>query len=258
MLYEKTGLPEEDELVMCKVTNIQYNSVFVKLTEYNQPGMIHISEISPGRIRNIRDYVKEGKTVVCKILRINKERNQIDLSLRRVTDAQRRIKVNSIKHEQISEKIIEFVAKKLGKNVEELYTLVRNAALKNYDSLYSCFEDVSYGNTTLEKQGIQKDAAKELTEVINQRIKIPEVRIEGTLGLSSYQPDGVDVVKAALMKAEKAGKDSVLIHYLGAGKYKILIKAEDYKQAEKILKNTVDSASSHMIANKGEASFDRK
>ena len=58
MLYQKKGLPEESELVICTVTKIQYHSVFVKLDEFNHSGMIHISEISPGRIRNIGDYVK--------------------------------------------------------------------------------------------------------------------------------------------------------------------------------------------------------
>jgi len=64
MLLKKEGFPERDEFVLCTVTNIQFHSVFVDLDEYVKPGMIHISEISPGRIRNIRDFVKEGKKVV--------------------------------------------------------------------------------------------------------------------------------------------------------------------------------------------------
>ena len=55
MIYKKTGLPEDSEIVMCTVTKIQYSSVFVKIDEYGISGMIHISEIAAGRIRNIRD-----------------------------------------------------------------------------------------------------------------------------------------------------------------------------------------------------------
>ena len=79
MLLMKQGLPEDGELVLCKVTNVQHHSVFVRMEEYGKSGMIHISEIAPGRIRNIRDYVKEGKIVVCKVLRINEERGHVDL-----------------------------------------------------------------------------------------------------------------------------------------------------------------------------------
>ena len=85
MLLKKEGFPEEDELVMCTVTQVQFHSVFVTLDEYDKGGMIHISEVSPGRIRNIRDFVREGKKIVCKVLRVNEEKGHIDLSLRRVT-----------------------------------------------------------------------------------------------------------------------------------------------------------------------------
>ena len=81
MLLRKQGFPEESEIVLCTVTSVRYNSVFVSLNEYNHSGMIHISEVSPGRIRNIRDYVKEDKVVICKVLRINKDRGYIDYGI---------------------------------------------------------------------------------------------------------------------------------------------------------------------------------
>ena len=61
MLYKKSGWPEVHEVVLCTVTRIQYTSVFVTLDEYEMQGMLHISEVSPGRIRNLNDYVKVGK-----------------------------------------------------------------------------------------------------------------------------------------------------------------------------------------------------
>ena len=64
MLLKKHGFPEESEIVLCTVTKVQYDSVFVNLNEYGKLGVIHISEISPGRIRNIRDFVKEGRIII--------------------------------------------------------------------------------------------------------------------------------------------------------------------------------------------------
>ena len=94
MLLKKQGLPEDDELVLCTVTKIHFHSVFVNLDEYNMSAMIHISEIAPGRIRNIRDFVVEGKVIVCKVLRVDRERGHVDLSLRRVNDSQKRLKLD--------------------------------------------------------------------------------------------------------------------------------------------------------------------
>src|SRR3989304_8342081 len=85
MIENKTGLPEEGEILQCTVTSVQSHSVFVRIDEYGINGMIHISEVAPGRIRNIRDFVREGKKIVCKVLKINQEKNHIDLSLRRVS-----------------------------------------------------------------------------------------------------------------------------------------------------------------------------
>ena len=100
MLHKKKGFPNEGDILFCTITKVQYNSVFVTLDEYeNKSGMIHISEISPGRIRNIRDYVKEGKVIICKVLRVKKDRGHIDLSLRRVNESQRREKVEARKQE---------------------------------------------------------------------------------------------------------------------------------------------------------------
>ena len=59
MFYKKNGLPNPNDFVICTVKNILHHSVFVNLDEYNNlEGLVHISEIAPGRIRNIRDFLK--------------------------------------------------------------------------------------------------------------------------------------------------------------------------------------------------------
>src|SRR3989344_568516 len=100
MLYRREGFPDEGEIVLCTVTKINPNSVFVHVDDYDKGGMVHISEISPGRIRNIRDFVVENKVVVCKVLSVNRERGYIDLSLRRVNETLRRNKLEEVKQEQ--------------------------------------------------------------------------------------------------------------------------------------------------------------
>ena len=145
MLYRRTGMPEESEIVMCTVTKIQYSSVFVVLDEYDKSGMIHISEIAAGRIRNIRDYVKEGKKVVCKVLRVHQDKGHIDLSLRRVNDSQRRNKVNEMKHEQKAESIIEYVAKQNKIDFKKLYNKIADKLLKDYEYIHHAFIDAIEG-----------------------------------------------------------------------------------------------------------------
>src|SRR3990167_5161207 len=139
MLFKKQGFPEEGDLILCTVTSVQFHSVFVDMDEYGKNGMIHISEVSPGRIRNIMDFVKEGKKIVCKVLRINQEKGYIDLSLRRVNESERRRKIDDIKKEQNAEKIIEIAAGKIGIKTEQLYKEISEKVMKNHDSLHEYF-----------------------------------------------------------------------------------------------------------------------
>ena len=55
MFYKREGFPHEEEITLCTVKKILHNSVFASLDEYkDREGIIHISEIAPGRIRTIR------------------------------------------------------------------------------------------------------------------------------------------------------------------------------------------------------------
>ncbi|MCH8329105.1 MAG: translation initiation factor IF-2 subunit alpha [Nanoarchaeota archaeon] len=257
MLLKRKGFPEEDELVMCTVTKVQFHSVFANLDDYGKSGMIHISEVSPGRIRNIRDYVKEGKKVVCKVLRINTERGHIDLSLRRVTETQKRKKVDEIKQEQKAEKILEFVTKDLNLDVKKLFEEIITNISKKYDSLYEFFQEVVTDSNAIKDAGIDAKTAKNLEEAIKSRIKEVSVKIEGKLKLTSYAANGVDVVKEALKKAIEIGEENISIKYLGAGSYNLVVNARDYKEAERILKEVLEKALEYMRNNEGEGEFVR-
>ncbi len=256
MLYRKEGFPEEGELVMCTVTSVQYNSVFVVLDESGKSGMIHISEVSPGRIRNIRDYVVEGKKVVCKVLRIHRERGHIDLSLRRVSDGQRRRKVNQLKKEQVCEKILEFVANNLKTDLKKLYKPIFEKVSGEYEGLSDCFIDIVKEKYDIKNLGLDKKTEEMLENTIRQRIKPEMVEIKGEFSLVSYAPNGMEIVKKALQKGEEMDGDFI-IRYKGAGKYTLEITAEDYKEAEDVLSKVTKPVIDYVVENEGEASFTR-
>src|SRR3989338_11276510 len=174
MLLKKTGYPPEGELVICTITKIMPSSVFVVLDEYNnRSAMIHIAEVAPGRIRNIREYVLEGKKIVCKVLNVNKEKGYIDLSLRRVTESMRRAKADEIKQEQKAEKIIEYVARELKKKPEEIFQELHTKINTTYESLYAAFEDIAQDALDLEKIGVDKKIAEKMTAVVKEKILPP-------------------------------------------------------------------------------------
>ena len=257
MLFKRAGFQEEDELVLCTVTNVQFHSVFCDLDEYkNQSGMIHISEVSPGRIRNIRDFVKEDKKIVCLILKINEDKGHIDLSLRRVNEAQKRRKLDSIKQEQKAEKIVEALAKELKKPLQQVYGSISKIILKEYDMLYLAFNEVVEDDLELTSLGIDKDVAKKLTVLIKEKIKPKEVIISGEFRLSSYDKEGLEIVKTALKIADKTDK-KLTIAYEGGGRYLMRVLAGDYKTAEHIMNEAKTAIQKHMEEKGGEFAFKR-
>lgn len=259
MLLKKDGFPEEGELLLCTVTKIFGHSIFASLDEFNnRQGMINISEVSPGRIRNLRDFVVEGKKIVCAVLRVNREKGHIDLSLRRVNDNQKRRKIEQIQIETKAEKIIEHVAKELHLDLISFYKDIMAKISKDYTMLSSCFTDIVNSDLKLKNYGIRDDIANKLTEIVKERIKPPKITISGSLAIRILSPNGIEVIKEALKKAEDIGKDAVDIKYLGGGSFNLIVTAPDYKKGEKILKDCLDSLTKVIETNKGTAIFKRK
>lgn len=240
MFYKKKGIPDEGELVLCTIKKILYHSIFVDLDEYeNVEAMIHISEVAPGRIRNIRDYVRVGKKLVCKVLKLYRGKKQLDLSLRRVPVNQKLKKIEEYKQEQKAEKILSFIAEKLGVDMKTIYQEVGYKIINQYDALFPFFQDVVIEGETLFKElGIKEKYSKPLTQLIKERIKSPEVLLEGIFELTCYESQGVEIIKKVFSDLKKfADKKSidVKIIYVGAPNYRFIVKAPDYKLAEKDL-----------------------
>jgi translation initiation factor 2 subunit 1 len=234
MLYRIQGYPEVNEIVLCQVTKIYPNSVFVKLLEYDEMGMIHISEVSPGRIRNLRDYVSEGRQIVCKVLRLDREKGHIDLSLRRVNSMQRREKIDEIKSELKAESLIKNLSKKLKKPFEALYKDISEKILKDYTYIHEFFKDIVEGEVNPEKY-LPKKLAAEIQEAVLEKFKPKSITLQGEIQLKTYASDGVNKIQKTLQAVEKISK-TLTLSYLGAGRFKWVIVDKDYKPAEKTLK----------------------
>ncbi len=69
------------DIVTVSVTGIEKYGIFVGLDEYYS-GLIHISEISDGFVRNINDYVSLGETIRAKILEVKEEELHVKLSIK--------------------------------------------------------------------------------------------------------------------------------------------------------------------------------
>jgi general stress protein 13 len=72
---------ETGSILTGKVTGIQPYGAFVALNE-NTQGLVHISEITHGYVKEINDHLKVGDEVQVKVLSIDEEAGKIGLSIR--------------------------------------------------------------------------------------------------------------------------------------------------------------------------------
>jgi len=66
------------------VTGIESYGVFVSLDEYYS-GLIHISEISHGFVKEITDFVNIGDVIYSRILEVDEEQSHLKLSIKDVS-----------------------------------------------------------------------------------------------------------------------------------------------------------------------------
>ena len=251
--------PEEGDLVVCSVRLVKNFGAFVTLDEYDdKEGFIHIAEVTTGWVKYIRDYVREGQKIVCKVTRVNPSKGHIDLSLRLVNEHQRREKIQEWKNEQKAEKLFELMAQKTGMDVETCYNDFGLDLMDKFGSMFSAFEQCAINKSILEENNYEGDWIEHFIQIATENITPPFVNIKGYLELTCPLPDGVNHIKQSLTGIEKENDVKIIIQYVGAPKYRILVQAPNYKIAEEELKNAVDKAITSIEGSQGIGSFSRK
>jgi translation initiation factor 2 subunit 1 len=259
---ESRAFPEVGELVVATVTRITDYGAYASLDEYEGiDGLLHISEISSGWVKSIRDHVHEKEKTVLKVLRVDPRKIQVDLSLRRVNAKEKQIKLLQWKKYRKAEFTLGIVSEKLGVDPKIFVPEMVKKLEDKYDSAYAGLEAlIEKGEELASRLKIPPDWAAATIEVAKQEIKISLVKIKGSLRLTSIEPDGVGLIKNVLMKSKalkKPRKVKVAIYTIGAPKYGVEVTAKNYKEAEKTLKQIGEFAVKEIKAHGGEGEFKR-
>ena len=248
MVRKNQEWPDEGELIIGTVYKVLNYGAFAKLEEYHgKEAFIHISEVSSGWVKNIRDHVRE--------------KGHVDASLKRIREDQRTKKIQHWKIEQKAEKFLELSAKSLGKSLNDAYDEVGYELMDIFGDVYGAFETAADdGAKSLTDEGISQEWADAITEIANKNITPPEVHISGYVDIETFVPDGVDVIIEALKAAEDNGdeEEEIKVQCVGAPRYRITVKSTDYILAEKALKAAADRCIEIVEASEGNGSFLRE
>ncbi len=208
---------EVGDIVLCTVDRIVGTIVFVKI-DGDGEGSIILSEIAPGRIRNLRDYVVPKKRIVCKVLRISKDR--VDLSLRRVTLKEKKEVLEQENQEKSYKSILKTI---LGEKAEKIIEEI----LKEKE-ISEFLQEAKENSKKLEKL-VGKNDSEKILEILNTQ-KQKKFIVKKEIHMKIIKPNGLELIKKILNTKEAE------IRYISGGKYSIKKESKDLKSADNKLK----------------------
>ncbi|MFH0954667.1 MAG: S1 RNA-binding domain-containing protein [Candidatus Micrarchaeota archaeon] len=250
--------PEIGEVVVVNVKRVLDYGAFADLLEYpNVAGFVHISEIASRWVKNIRNHVKENQVRAAKVLAIKRDKNQVDLSLTKVSEGQQRQRIDEWKKQKRCQKLIEILAKKSNLEFVAVWNEIVEPLYEEYDSVFEAFSKIALEGKSAAKKVPEKWIGP-LVELCQSNIEVSKKTLEADLELSSNASDGVENIKFALAEAKTAGQKWVPeIFYKGSGHFAVRVTASTFKDAEKGLETITQKAIS-AIGSKGGKGLSQK
>ena len=151
------------DIVECVVTGVQSYGAFV-LIDNSINGLIHISEISKGYVRNIEDFVKVGETVYVKILELDEEELRAKVSLKEIREVNKRERYTKIPRSRHKINLKKYscgvLFERLNSQIEETYNLLEDKVMLRVDLTHTGIEQEIKQYT---------DKVKELHKVIREK-----------------------------------------------------------------------------------------
>ena len=258
-MNDQKNLPDEGDIVLANVKQVTNHGAYVSLEEYgNNTGFLHISEIATGWIRNIERYFRDNQKIFLKVIRVNKSRSEVYLSLKQVSGEEKMSKIIEVKKNEKANAFMAIIKSKTNLSDEQIKQ-IEDKILTKYDYVYDVFEATA-------KKGREVLLPLELDENVmtiieeeSKKISIPHVEIRGILEISSQKSNGIEIIKSILNAAETTkGSAKVIISYIAAPKYRIVVAADNFKIAEKTINNSIEKIKSAIEKDGGNFNFIRQ
>lgn len=255
MVKRRNPYPEVGEIIIGTIKAVNPNSALVSLDEYGKNGLVHVSEISRKWVRDIRQFAKIGDKIVCTVMEVDKTRDHINLSSKRVSDGEKNRRLQDWKLDQKGEKLLEKVAQKMGVNLDKVYEKIGFDIQDAFRNMLEAFETALDDITILERKGLDKKSIELIKEIASENIEIKEKEMKGIVEVKCFAPDAVTHIKKAFTEAQS--KYGIEVKYISAPEYSISYKTKDLKKGDKILNEAAEFICSQLKKKQGECDFRR-
>jgi translation initiation factor 2 subunit 1 len=192
------------------------------------------------------------------VIGVKKGREETGTDLKQVSGAEGKSKLMEVKRRDKAGTLLDFIKSKLKLTDQEVLE-IEGKLLQQYDYLYSALDAISRKGVDAIKSIDLTQEIKDAIEEASKRIPVPLVEMGEVMEIISKKPDGIEIVKKTLANAEaNKGDSSSTIIYMGAPRYRIVVKAKNFKIAEKAIYNTVERTRTNIEKKRGTFNFVRQ
>ena len=227
-------IPKVGEFVIAQIAKVMPFGAYCRLPEYNNLEVfLPLKEVSSGWIKNIREFIREGQTVVCLVIYHDREKNTIDVSIKKVPQSKAKEK---IKQYNLEKRFVALFQQLLKSNKIEGQEAVQvnNQLVSEFGTYTNFAENVlsntpEFVNSKIPKK--IKDAFAASLEAMRKNRKyvvsyIAKVSTTNTVA-------GATELRSIMQKVSKIG---VEVKYISAPMYRIISEGVDYNEAESKVK----------------------
>ncbi len=238
MIYNRYPLPREGDILIATVKQVFDYGSYVTLDEYGGlQAFLPWSEISTRWVKNIRDVVKEGRKIIVKVIRVDRKKGSVDVSLKKVNDDDRRKKNAQWKRIQTIDTILEIVAQKLKKSEKEAWEQVAWKLEEKYGDVYEALQKASKeGEKVLLDAGVPEIWIKPILEEASKHGEEKKVKESKVVLVKSLDPDGVDKIRKVF---DLEDEGDIRIFTIGAPRYRVEVSGTDPKAVAQRLEEVV-------------------
>jgi translation initiation factor 2 subunit 1 len=232
-------LPKMNDLVIANIAKVAQFGAYCRLPEYdNIEVFLPIKEVSSGWIKNIREYIHEGQTIVCKVYFFDKARGSIDVSLKKVAPKESKDKIGAYNLEKRLDALFHQSIKFA--KLEEQKAAMEAKVREEFGTYTNIVRSASAEDQQFEDSALPKKLKETIAKLIAASKKSKRYIVSYTMRLSSYNTESGISDLRSIMAAIKA--KGVTVSYISAPKYHLSAEGKDYADAEAKIKGASDAA----------------
>jgi len=249
--FYENELPDVDELVMVKITQVNEIGGFGQLLEYNNlEGFVPLAELSRTRIRSVAKHIKQGQTKVLQVVRVDKERGYVDLSKRYITPDDVEACTKNFTRCKLIHNTLKRLAETRHLKLPELYEKVVWPLDRKYDTCYRGFQLVAEAkdNKILDELDISPELRVELRSMIQKRLEVQPVKVVAQISVTCYSEEGIDHIKKSLKKGLIPG---ISVQHRASPLYWVFTVTADEDGGKQLVLKSIELIKEEIEAGKG-------